>query len=139
MTREKLLESVRIAYDFGVQQTNKRIEPRDTIISWCGFSKLPKDHENVIYASYRSGLYNRKDDQKEYRLFIVTDEKIAILTDIDGQIYKVLFPYKTPKKITYETYCEMVYGGVAKGVVHNVLTFKKLDEIRRDLERMEVE
>lgn len=137
MIREKLLDSVRIAYDFGVQQTNKRIEPRDTIISWCGYSKLPKPHENTIYAAYRSGLHNRKDDQKEYRLFMVTDEKIAILTDLYGQIYRVLFPYKTPKKITYEEYCEMVYGGVPEGVVHNNPTFRKLDDIRRELTELE--
>ena len=133
MTREKLLASIGIAYDFGTQQTNKRIEPRDTVISWCGYSKLPKVHENVIYAAYRSGLHNRK----EYRLFMVTDEKLAILTDIDGQIYKVTPPYKSPKKITYEVYCGIAYCGVPEGVVHNDPTFRKLDEIRRELKEID--
>ncbi len=79
MTREKLLASIEIAYDFGTQQTNERIESRIVILSWCGHIKLPKVHENTIYAAYKSGLYNRTDIQTEYRLFMVTDEKLAIL------------------------------------------------------------
>jgi hypothetical protein len=133
MTKEKLIEAVRIAYNFGIEQTNKRIEPRDTIISWCGYGKLPKVHENTIYASYKSGLHNRQDDKTEYRFFMVIDEKLAILTDEHGQIYKFTPPYKSPDKITYETYCEIVHGGISPGVVHNSPTFKKLDKIRKDL------
>ncbi|KKN18975.1 hypothetical protein LCGC14_0950240 [marine sediment metagenome] len=64
MTKSILIRCVEVAYGYGVQQTNNRTEPRDTIFAWCGYRSLPKPHENTIYAAYKSGVYDRKAAEK---------------------------------------------------------------------------
>ena len=46
MTKSILIRCVEVAYGYGAQQTNNRIEPKDTIFAWCGYRSLPKPHEN---------------------------------------------------------------------------------------------
>lgn len=56
-TEEKLLCAIHIAYKYGTDQIGKRIEPKDTIIFWCGYKidMVPKQFINSIYAAYRLG------------------------------------------------------------------------------------
>jgi len=47
----------------------------------------------------------------KYKLFIITDEKEAILEDENEQYYMFKPPYKTCEKISYVDYFKKVYGG----------------------------
>lgn len=76
----------------------------------------------------------------KYRIFIVTDEKVAILQDETGQIHKYEPPYKKCEQTTYGEYFQEIYcknGGTI--YPKSCSTPKSLEEIQEILLNKEKE
>jgi len=72
---------------------------------------------------------------KIFRIFIVTDKKVAILKDKDEQFYKTEPPYKKCEKISYNTYFHMIHSSADRGTVYpeSGSKFRSLEEIQKEL------
>ena len=85
MTKEQLFEAVKVAYNYGIQQTSKRQEPILTILNWAGWKKVSKENENFIYAAYKSGWKAEKvENLTSIDLIGYTDEQLK-----GNEVYKV--------------------------------------------------
>lgn len=86
MTKEKLLECVSIAYNYGIQQPSNRCEPKYVIFAWCGYSKIPELEGNVIYASYKTGRNKAKELKNDGKMHV---NKKAIISVVSKFVIKL--------------------------------------------------
>lgn len=75
----------------------------------------------------------------KYRIFVVTDKKVAILKGEADQLYKYEPPYKKCIQITYDQYFNEIYSKHG-GIVYpeSCTTFKSLKEIQMELLKLEI-
>ena len=59
MTEQKFLNRISVAYNYGLQQRGRRIEPISVILFWCGCDNVPKPFMQAIYAAYKAGRFLR--------------------------------------------------------------------------------
>ena len=67
VTEDQFIDCVKVAYNYGIQQTSNRVESKETIFAWVGYLQLPIHSGNSIYAAYKHGRHVKQKTNKSFK------------------------------------------------------------------------